>query len=99
MYGSGHSSYKRSTSPVFEEDQDTEHVANASDDSADTEEVEVSKTPPPQVLRSSTRARPKQLKTAVDDIAEDNSATKMKDKKKKRRSKSGNKGTGSTVKF
>ena len=44
-------------------------------------------------------ARAQQFQTAIDDIAEDNSATRTKDKKKKRTRKSGKKGTGNTVKF
>ena len=99
MYGSGQPSYQRSTSHIFEDDQDTEHVANASDDSANTVEIEVSKTPLPQVLRSSMRARSQQLQKAIDNIAEDNLATRRKHKKKKHTRKSGNKGTGNTVTF
>ena len=44
-------------------------------------------------------ARAQQFQTAIDDIAEDNLATRTKDKKKKRTRKSGKKGTVNTVKF
>ena len=84
---------------MFEEDQDTEYVANTSDDSADKVEIEVSKTPPPRVLQSSTRARSQQLEKAIDNNAQENSGRRKKNKKKKHTRKSGKKGTGNMVSF
>lgn len=84
---------------MFEDAEDNENVVNASDDSAETVELEVSKTLPVQVLQSSTRVKSQQSQKGIEDNEQDNSSRKRKNKKKKRTKKSGDKNTPNTVAF
>ena len=47
--------YRRSDSPDFEPDAETDAAAADSDESAETVTIEVTKTPPARVLRSSSK--------------------------------------------
>ena len=73
-------SYRRSDSPQFDGDAETDQTAMNSDDSAETVTVEVTKTPPMHLLRSASKKTDTPNTNPVDQQKKEDTSKKRKNK-------------------